>query len=172
MLWKRWTQSIRKWSYTLLCTIFTGLWFAVTLRWVSSSARLRNSFEHWGWGHSKVPLISSILSQCLVVLSISRAEIAKNGFSPLRQVASFGQNMMSFHAISLPAPILKAFHIRSPPGVNSELYSALKLGVFFNFRDIFLSFMQNTPAVVPRTGLSFRAVCISWAVKISRPSLQ
>ena len=35
MLWKRWSQSIRNWSYTPLCTVFTGLWFAVTLRWVS-----------------------------------------------------------------------------------------------------------------------------------------
>ena len=46
MLWKRWTQSIRYWSYTPLCTVFIGLWFAVTLRWVSSSTRIRNSFEH------------------------------------------------------------------------------------------------------------------------------
>ena len=30
--------------------------------------------------------------------------------------------------------------------------------------------MQNTPAVVPRTGLSVRAVCMSLAVKISWPS--
>ena len=61
MLWKRWSQSIRNWSYTPLCTVFTGLWLAVILRWVSSSARLRNSFEHWEWGHSKVPLTSSAL---------------------------------------------------------------------------------------------------------------
>ena len=64
---------------------------------------------------------------------------------------------MSFHAISLTAPILKAFHIRSPPGVNSKLCSALKLGIFFNFfRAIFLSFMKNTLTVVPLTGLSLR----------------
>ena len=96
---ERWLQSIRNWSYTPLCTIFTGLWFAVTLWWASSSSRLGNSFKHWGWGHSKVPLTSSTLLWCVVVLSISRAEIAKNGFTSLRLVASCGQNMMSFHAI-------------------------------------------------------------------------
>ena len=97
-----------------------------------------------------MPLTSSTLPWCTVVSSISRAQTTKNSLSSLRQVASCKQNMMLFHAISLPAPILKAFHIRSPREVNSKLCSALKLGIFFNFRVINLSFVQNTPAVVPR----------------------
>ena len=95
ILWKRWTQSICNWSYTPLYTVFTGLWILASLRWVSSSARLRNSFNlSTGDG------------------DISRAEIEKNGFSSLRQITSSGQNMTSFHVISLPAPIVRAVHIR------------------------------------------------------------
>ena len=46
--------------------------------------------------------------------------LRKNGFSSLRKVTSCGQNMMSFHAISFPAPIFKLFFIRSSQAVNSN----------------------------------------------------
>ena len=46
--------------------------------------------------------------------------LRKNGFSSLRKVTSCGQNMMSFHAINLPAPIFKLFFIRSSQAVNSN----------------------------------------------------
>ena len=46
--------------------------------------------------------------------------LRKNGFSSLRKVTSCGQNMMSFYAISLPAPIFKLFFIRSSQAVNSN----------------------------------------------------
>ena len=71
MLWKRYTQSICNWSYTPLCTIFTVLWFAVTFRWVFSSARPRNSFEHWGWGHLSYYFRAGLILQSFICYTVS-----------------------------------------------------------------------------------------------------